>query len=222
MLRAMDRLLEVDLRRAKEYFESRESISVVKGQLMVLRLDGVSFRTRLNGFRKPRDERVMAAIETAARELMRGFGAAVAYVVSDEINLFLGEHVPFGSREFKLTSVSAGIASAHVSIALGRPLYFDSRIVRLDHGDELPYIVWRARLAAGNYLSNFARKPFKEAIYMDGINYLDCCGKVLARKWIGNKPSRRVIMEYPAIDVIEMWRIPSSTDGYGEKRRGTT
>ncbi len=212
MLKAMDRLLEVDLRSAKEYFKSRESMSVVDGQLIVLRLDGVSFRTRLNGFRKPRDERVRAAIEAAARELMKGFGASTAYVVSDEINLFLGNHIPFGGREFKLTSISAGIASAQVSMALGRPLYFDSRMVRLDRGDELPYIVWRARLAAGNYLSSFARRPFREAIYMDGINYLDCCGKVLARKWIGNQPSRRVIMEYPAIDVIEAWRMPSSTN----------
>lgn len=222
MLKAMDRLLKIDLRMAKEYFKSRESISAVNGQLIVLRLDGVSFRTRLDGFQKPRDERVRAAIETAARELMKGFGAAAAYVVSDEINLFLGDHIPFGGREFKLTSVSAGIASAQVSMALGRPLYFDSRIVRLERGDELPYIVWRARLAAGNYLSNFAKKPFREAIYMDGINYLDCCGKVLAWKWMGSRPSRRAIMEYPAIDVIEMWRMPSSTDGQGENTNGTT
>lgn len=211
MLNAIDKLLEIDLENAKDYFESRELNHVTNGRRIVIRLDGVSFKVRLREFKQPRDERVRDAMEMAARELMNGFGAPAAYIVSDEINLFLGDYTPFGGREFKLVSISSSMASAHVTAKLGKPLFFDSRVINLEPGDELRYITWRARLAAGNYLSNFGNGPFKESVRSMEINYLDCCGKILSREWTNEKPSKRVIREYLAIDVIARWHVPSLT-----------
>ena len=76
----------------------------------------------------------------------------------------------------------------------------------LDLGEDIEYIIWRARLAAGNYLSNFTDKPFKEAIKLiSNTNYIDCCGTVIKREWINSKPSEKVIRKYSAIDVISSW-----------------
>ena len=206
MLTSLDKLLSIDLEQAKRRFQSKEASYKVSGERLVIRLDGVSFSVNLSDFKKPRDERVREAMEDTAIELMKRLGAIAAYVVSDEINLFLGSYVPFDGREFKLVSVSSGIASSYLSIKLGRPLYFDSRIVLLNTGEDIEYVTWRARLAAGNYLSNFTNRPFREAIELiDDMNYIDCCGSVIKREWSDSKPSEKIVRKYSVIDVISGW-----------------
>jgi len=120
-----------------------------------LRLDGVGFSRRLEGFREPRDPVVHGALVAAATQLMKSFGASGAWVGSDEINLLLlGTSNPYGGRVDKLVSVSAGMASAITSLVLNRPLFFDSRAVPLrGPGDAALYILYRARVIANNFVN---------------------------------------------------------------------
>lgn len=130
-----------------------------------VRLDGVRWSKALEGFSWPRDERVHKALVETARELMRDLGADVAYVVSDEVNLVFTKYSPYGGRVFKIISVSAGQASASVSLRLGRRLSFDARVVKLDNlCDCYDYVLYRARVGFNNYVSNIyhARRSSKE------------------------------------------------------------
>ena len=153
-LRTLEYLTRVNPAKLQPYFRDREVASdkVILGPIAV-RLDGVNFGKVLKNFRKPRDIRVHEALMGAGMALMERFNALVAYVASDEINLILKD-VPYSGRVFKLVSVSASIASAHTSLSLGKPLYFDSRVVKLEGiGEAITYLVYRSRVCSNNYIS---------------------------------------------------------------------
>jgi len=120
----------------------------------VIRLDGVSFGRILKDFEKPRDPRVHKALVDSCRELMKYFNADFCYVVSDEVNIFSFRYNPYGGRFFKIVSISSSILSSLTSLYLGRPLYFDSRVVKLDNlYRAIPYLLYRARIGFANYVS---------------------------------------------------------------------
>ncbi len=153
-LRILEYLTRVNPAKLQPYFRDREVASdkVVSGPIAI-RLDGVNFGKVLKDFRKPRDIRVHEALIGAGMVLMERFNALIAYVASDEINLILKD-VPYSGRVFKLVSVSASVASAHTSLSLGMPLYFDSRVVKLEKIREaVTYLVYRSRVCSNNYIS---------------------------------------------------------------------
>jgi len=155
----LNKLIKVNPARLYQFFKVREVVNdgVVFGPIAI-RLDGVNFSKALENFRKPRDLRVHKALLEAGRALAERFNALIIYVASDEINLILKD-VPYGGRVFKLTSVSASIASAHTSLSLGIPLYFDSRIIKLNNiGEAVTYIIYRGRICSNNYISQLYHK----------------------------------------------------------------
>jgi len=122
---------------------------------LAVRLDGVGWGKALLDFSWPRDERVHKALVETALELMRNFGADVAYVISDEINLVFSKYSPYGGRVFKIVSVLAGKASSSITIKLQKPLSFDARIVKLENlCDCYNYVAYRARVGFNNYVSS--------------------------------------------------------------------
>lgn len=158
VLRA-DTLLNVDVVGLGKDFDSRVVSSIVSPPLVV-RLDGASFGKALAGFTWPRDDTVHKALISAAKELMRRFSGDLALVISDELSVFLLSYVPFGGREFKLVSSMAGLASAVVSSALSRVLYFDARVIPLRDScnDILRYLLYRVRVGFNNYHVEIAQR----------------------------------------------------------------
>ncbi|MCG2880224.1 MAG: tRNA(His) guanylyltransferase Thg1 family protein [Vulcanisaeta sp.] len=140
-------------------FDSRVVTSIVKPPLVV-RLDGAGFGKALTGFTWPRDERVHRALINAARELMRVFAGDYALVISDELDVFLLNYVPYNGREYKLVSSMAGLASAIVSTSLGRVLYFDARVIPLKDAcmDAAKYLLYRVRVGFNNYHVEVAQR----------------------------------------------------------------
>ncbi len=140
-------------------FDSRIVTSIVKPPIVV-RLDGTGFGKALRDFNWPRDERVHWALIKAAVELMRAFSGEYSLVISDEINVFLLSYVPFNGREYKLISSMAGLASAMVSNALGRVLYFDARVIPLNDNcrDVAKYMLYRVRVGFNNYHIEIAQR----------------------------------------------------------------
>lgn len=96
----------------------------------------------------------------AAVELMRTFSGEYALVISDEINVFLLSYVPFNGREYKLVSSMAGLASAIVSNALNKVLYFDARVIPLSDSchDVARYMLYRVRVGFNNYHVEIAQR----------------------------------------------------------------
>ncbi len=143
-------------------YKSREIVKSILELPIILRLDGVKFGKLLRNFERPRDRRVHDVLIEAAIEILKFMGADIAYVVSDEINIIFVRNLPYGGRYFKLTSISASIASSTASIRLGLKLYFDSRVVKVyDINEIVEYLLYRARVGMNNYLSSLC--------YIDGI-----------------------------------------------------
>ena len=150
-----DEVLAVNPALLEDTYRSRE---IFQGHRVeppfALRLDGVGWGRRLEGFTQPRDLRVHRALVRAAMEILRLLGGCCGYVVSDEANIvFLGE-APYGGRDEQLASISAGIATAAVTLELGRKLFLDSRVVKLyGKRDAYRYLLYRARVGFNNYVS---------------------------------------------------------------------
>ena len=157
-------ILELDVARYEEYFRELE---VRYGEPIkppfIIRLDGVGFGRRLSGFKVPRDLKVHKALVKAAKELIKYFNADYGLVISDEVNIFVMNTVPYGGRYEKIISISSGIVSTYTSLSLKKNLYFDSRIIRLRNiNDILTYFTYRIRVGFNNYVSSLYHKVFTD------------------------------------------------------------
>lgn len=148
-------IARVNIVKLSEYFKAKEVFAQSKVEPpIVIRLDGVGFGKALEGFEKPRSRLVHDALVEACISILNRFGCSMGYVVSDELNVVCLDSLPYSGRIEKLNSISAGIASAIVSLKLGRPLFFDARIVVLNSGSEArDYILFRARVGLNNFIA---------------------------------------------------------------------
>ena len=157
-----EELVQVPVAKLDREYKSREKLLEARVKLpLAIRLDGVGFSKALTGFAEPRDVRVHEAIVEAASEIVKRFSASGAYVASDEINiLLLGPSLPYAGRLQKLVSISAALASSSTSLALGRRLFFDARVVPLEGVDDAKrYVLYRARIALNNYVCLLYTSP---------------------------------------------------------------
>jgi len=152
-------LINLPIGKLSKYFDSKEITCGSINLPIILRLDGVSFGTRLSNFKWPRDENVHNALLNACEEVIKFMGADFGFVISDEILVFFLNYLPYGGRVFKLISISSGIASSIISMKLGKELFFDSRIIKIENvNDVIEYIYYRARVGLNNYLGSIAAK----------------------------------------------------------------
>ncbi len=156
-------LLKLNPRDMYKLFKERELYSYVRiRRPLALRLDGVRFGRVLADL-APRSREVHEALLRAAKEILRELGCECAYVASDEINVICIQEPFYASRHEKLISVSSGLASALVSLALGRTLFFDSRAIVLRREEEITkYILYRARVCFNNYVSTIYHSVFRD------------------------------------------------------------
>lgn len=141
--------------RSREWFHG---LTVPPGMWTVIRVDGRAF-TKLTGdlFEKPFDMAFSAKMGVAAKALLVELGAVYVYTESDEISVLLAPSFDlFGRSVEKLVSVSAGVASATFSVALGQPAHFDSRLwIGASIRDVVDYFSWRQADAARGALNGW-------------------------------------------------------------------
>lgn len=156
-----------ELMRRLEYFHS---IRLLPETWPIVRVDGRGF-TRLTSHRfdKPYDDRFRDLMVKTAEALLRELQGLYAYTESDEVSVLLPKGWDLFDRELEKTvSLSAAIASAIFSLALGSPAQFDSR-VWLGPSEDLvvDYFRWRQEDAARSALNGWAywtlRKEGKSA-----------------------------------------------------------
>lgn len=97
-----------------------------------VRADGRNFRRLLSNFEKPYDKRFARGMAKAVEVFFKnsGLDAKLAYIFSDEINLFF-VHRPFNGRIEKLDSVIAGFLASALTIVLDfkEAIAFDARVI---------------------------------------------------------------------------------------------
>lgn len=102
--------------RMKEQESSSTSRKAIRGQPLLVRLDGRSFHTFCRGLEKPYSEDFLTCMEVTMEWLVAEFHCKVGYTQSDEITLgWVAVHDtatqwPFGGRFQKLESVLASFA----------------------------------------------------------------------------------------------------------------
>lgn len=134
--------------RALEWFHS---LAVLPGAWTIIRVDGRGFsRFTEQRFDKPFDARFSAVMVDTAQALLTELNGRYAYTESDEISVVLDPSFELFGREVeKLVSLSASIASAAFTHAIGEPACFDSRIwMGTSEDDVADYLSWRQADAA--------------------------------------------------------------------------
>jgi tRNA(His) 5'-end guanylyltransferase len=132
-----------DRMRALERFHS---LRLMNGVYPIIRVDGRSFsRLTETQFEKPFDARFHDAMVRTAEALLKETRAIYAYTESDEISLVCPKEWDLFDRELeKIVSITASIAGASFSLAIGAPVAFDSRIVAaVDEDHVVDYFRWR-------------------------------------------------------------------------------
>jgi tRNA(His) 5'-end guanylyltransferase len=168
---------------------------------IIIRIDGCHFHTYTKNCKKPVDENVIYCMNQTAEYLCRNIqNCQIAYVQSDEISLLLNNYQTlkasswFDNQVQKMTSVSAGMASAVFTSLSGRifggPVEiatFDSRVFVLPKEEVCNYFIWRQQDATRNSVQMLARSLYKhedcnnkntsqlqELCFQKGINWNYC------------------------------------------------
>lgn len=158
--------------RMKEY-EAASQLHLPRRMPVIIRLDGRAFHTLTQNFRRPYDARFMSVMDTVTLSLLSEVtGAVCAYAQSDEVSLAVVDYqltstqAWFANNLQKLVSVSAGVASACMTLtlpshigALG-PVTFDSRAFVLPKHEVVNYFIWRQQDWQRNSLQMLARSLY--------------------------------------------------------------
>ena len=212
------------LEAAQRERERYHALTVPDGQRIVVRVDGRSF-TALTGahFTKPFDGRFNELMVASAAALLQEFDGAYAYTQSDEISLLLPESTrAFGRSVEKLVSLTAGVASASFSLAMGRRVGFDSRLWTGDTvADVVDYFAWRQADAERNALNTGVFWTLRE----QGLTAPQATRRM---EGLDRQAKMEILATYgPAFDErpawqrrgVGVWFETVATDGYDQKSR---
>lgn len=156
-------------------YEAIEERRFPAGLPIYARIDGRSFSRFTRGMDRPFDVRMSAAMLAATKGLVEATHARIGYTQSDEISLvWLAEGESqsfFDGRVQKLSSVLAGLATAHFTAALlatdwgcelvGRLPHFDCRVMSLPSKTEAANMfLWRELDARKNAVAMAAQALF--------------------------------------------------------------
>jgi tRNA(His) 5'-end guanylyltransferase len=149
--------------RALEVFHS---LRLLPSAWVILRLDGRGFsRFTESRFEKPFDARFHDGMVQSAQAVLEDFQGVYAYTESDEISVLLPRAWDLFDRELeKAVSLSAGLASAVLSLAFGARVHFDSRaILAAEDEQAVDYFRWRQADAARCALNGWAYWTLRKA-----------------------------------------------------------
>ncbi|WP_456327341.1 tRNA(His) guanylyltransferase Thg1 family protein [Archaeoglobus sp.] len=142
-------------RRKKINWKGRELYAhLLSPNVFILRIDGRNFTNVLKDFEKPYDIRFARAMVETCKEIMREFNPAFAYTFSDEVSFLLRDL--FGCRVEKVNSIIASEFSSRLSLKLGFPVSFDSRIIYVSFDEIADYLKWRQDECWRNHINSYA------------------------------------------------------------------
>jgi tRNA(His) guanylyltransferase len=123
---------------------------------LIVRADGRGFKKILQGSSKPYDIEFARSIAGAAELFCAdsGLDASLAFVFSDEVNLLFAQ-APFGGRIEKLDSVIAGFLSGALSLALGKVVSMDCRVLPVCMGESSIYLSERQDETWRNHIFSY-------------------------------------------------------------------
>jgi tRNA(His) 5'-end guanylyltransferase len=149
--------------RALEVFHA---LRLPPGAWVILRLDGRGFSRFTEGrFEKPFDARFHDGMVQTAGAVLEDLQGLYAYTESDEISVLFPRAWDLFDRELeKAVSLSAGCASAALSLAFGAPVHFDSRAVLAAEDEQVvDYFRWRQADAARCALNGWTYWALRKA-----------------------------------------------------------
>jgi tRNA(His) 5'-end guanylyltransferase len=188
---------------------------------LVIRADGRGFGKILEGRRKPYDPDFARSLAGAASRFFQesGMDPALAFLFSDEINLLFLD-APFGGRVEKLDSVVASFLSGALSLAVGRVVSMDARVIPLCASEIEGYLAerqdetWRnhvfsygfyalvedgsSRAEAMERLRGMREPQIHELLFQRGIN--------LARTPAWQR--RGILVHRAEEEVVQSWDLP--------------
>jgi len=142
-------------RKKKINWKERELYArLLSPNAFILRIDGRNFTNVLKDFEKPYDIRFAKAMVETCREIMRVFNPAFAYTFSDEVSFLFRDL--FGCRVEKINSIIASEFSSRLSLKLGIPVSFDSRIIYANSDEILDYLKFRQDECWRNHINSYA------------------------------------------------------------------
>lgn len=182
--------------RMKKNYEDRNRVKLTRRTPVIIRLDGRAFHTLTRNMDKPFDMKFIRLMGETARKMAHSIqGAKVVYVQSDEISVLLTDYDELDTNAWfdynvqKMCSVSASIASVHLSMALNKPVEFDSRCFNIPKEEVINYFRWRYGDWVKNSVQMLARSKFSqkelngkkqadmhEMLHQKGINWADLPG----------------------------------------------
>jgi tRNA(His) 5'-end guanylyltransferase len=142
------------------------SLRLPLGAWVILRLDGRGFsRFTETRFEKPFDRRFHDGMVQTAQAVLVDFQGLYAYTESDEISVLFPRAWDLFDRELeKLLSLSAGIASATLSLAFGTRVQFDCRVILAPQDEQVvDYFRWRQADAARCALNGWTYWTLRKA-----------------------------------------------------------
>jgi len=159
--------------RMKEYYERPASTYLPRRTNTIIRLDGVGFSKFTRGLDRPYDTSFVDAMNETAAALCKAIqGAKCAFVQSDEISILLTDYDTndtsawFGGNTQKITSVAAGMATAHFNRAFthknkNMPGFFDARVFTVPFAEEVVNcFLWRQQDCTRNSVSMLAQQLY--------------------------------------------------------------
>ncbi|WP_457549291.1 tRNA(His) guanylyltransferase Thg1 family protein [Archaeoglobus sp.] len=129
-------------------------VRLLSPSVFILRIDGRNFTNVLKDFEKPFDIRFAKAMVETCKEIMREFNPAFAYTFSDEVSFLFREL--FGCRVEKINSIIASEFSSRLSLKLGIPVSFDSRIIYASFDEISDYLKFRQDECWRNHINSYA------------------------------------------------------------------
>jgi tRNA(His) guanylyltransferase len=159
--------------RMKDNYERSYSYKLPPRVPVIIRVDGKAFHSYTKGLDRPWDERLITAMDSVGIQLCHYIdGAQLAYIQSDEISILIHNYKRlntcpwFGNSIQKMVSVSAAIASSHLTLRSvsifgeHREALFDSRVFILPEAEVNNYFLWRQLDATRNAIQSLARSKF--------------------------------------------------------------
>ena len=141
-------------------YETASKLRLVPRLPLIIRADGKAFHTLTRDMQRPFDPEFVEHMLATAMALCREIdGAQIAYVQSDEISVLVRDDQTlntqpwFDKEQDKVVSVTAGIASAEMSLRLGKRAVFDARAFVLPPAEVVNYYIWRQQDATRNSVS---------------------------------------------------------------------
>ena len=123
---------------------------------LIARADGRGFKKILESRKKPYDMDFARSMAEATVRLFEdsGLTPSLAFTFSDEISLIFLD-APFAGRVEKIDSVIAGLLSGALSMALGRVVSMDCRVVSVCMAEVIEYLIDRQEETWRNHVFSY-------------------------------------------------------------------